>query len=107
MQAIETKYIPATNTKPSRIKAIASAGSVTIGYHDCDGYDDAHRRAAIELCRKFGWSGEIAGGTLKNGSQVWVIMRDESDREVILDAPGVCPVCLDSACETKSAECGT
>lgn len=32
MQAIKTKYLPATNTKPSRIKAECEAGSITISY---------------------------------------------------------------------------
>lgn len=33
MQSIVTKYIPATNTKPSRIKATCWRGSVTLSFN--------------------------------------------------------------------------
>lgn len=72
MQAIVTKYLGATNTKPSRIKATASAGSVTISYsydHDTEG---CHRQAAQALCDKFGWKGSFVTGGLPNGDYVHV-----------------------------------
>ena len=34
MQAIETRYLGPTNTRGSRIKATAAAGSITIHYDD-------------------------------------------------------------------------
>ncbi len=53
MQAITTKFIPASNCKGSRIKAKCERGSITIDYpHDCTG-DEAHARAAQALCNKF------------------------------------------------------
>jgi hypothetical protein len=64
MQAIITKFLSATNSKPSRIKATASAGTITIAYDhdfDCEG---AHMKAAEALRAKLGWQGKlIAGGT--------------------------------------------
>ena len=50
MQAIHTKYLPATNSRGSRIKATCDAGSVTIPYpHELSG-DEVHRKAAKALC---------------------------------------------------------
>lgn len=42
MQAIITKYIPATNTRGTRIKATCSPGSITI---------PMHLRNGIQLCK--------------------------------------------------------
>jgi hypothetical protein len=55
MQAILTKYIPATNYKPSRIKAWCERGSITIGYpHEASGgVEGAHTTAAKALTDKF------------------------------------------------------
>jgi hypothetical protein len=72
LQAISTKYLPATNTLSSRIKATSSSGLfVTIGYpHELSGVD-CHALAAEKLARKLDWlapgesfeSRYIAGGT--------------------------------------------
>lgn len=53
MQAIITKVLPATNTKPTRIKAICARGSITISYPDADNQEEAHVRAAHALATKF------------------------------------------------------
>ena len=53
MQAIITKYIPATNTRPSRIKAACERGSITVSYpHDLSG-QDCHHYAVVELVDRF------------------------------------------------------
>lgn len=53
MQAIQTKYLPATNTRGSRIKATCERGSITIDYpHDLSG-DEVHREAVRQLIAKF------------------------------------------------------
>lgn len=67
MQAIKTKYLPVTNTKPSRIKASCEAGSITIPFY----YDlpivDLHRLAASKLIQKLKWHvTEIHTGGLKD-----------------------------------------
>ena len=52
-QAIITKYLPATNTRGSRIKASCERGSITIDYpHELSG-DSAHIAAANALVAKF------------------------------------------------------
>ena len=86
MQAIITRYLPATNTLGSRIKATAEAGSVTIPYpyHLCNW--EAHRYAARILCDKLchehvtkwsdstggGWELPLVSGTLPDGSMAHV-----------------------------------
>ena len=52
MQAIMTKYLPATNFKGSRVKATASAGSVTLHWDDALNHDANHTAAAMELAKK-------------------------------------------------------
>lgn len=55
MQAIQIKYLPATNTKGSRIKAFCYSGSITVGYN----YELDEEGRAIEagyaLIEKMGW----------------------------------------------------
>jgi len=53
MQAIQSKYLPATNSRGSRIKATCERGSITIPYpHDLSG-DECHRFAVTALVWKF------------------------------------------------------
>lgn len=55
MQAIKTKYLPATNNKPSRIKAECDADTITIPYdYRLESYD-AHRKAMYLLLSKLEW----------------------------------------------------
>ena len=66
MQAITTKYLPATNHRGSRIKASCAAGSITIGY---DHSEEPHRAAALALITRLGWlgHGEWHEGGLPDG----------------------------------------
>jgi hypothetical protein len=70
MQAIITKYLGATDTKGSRIKATCDAGSISIPYpHELSG-EEVHVKAAMALVRKLGWDkdayGDWACGGLPN-----------------------------------------
>jgi hypothetical protein len=71
MQAIVTKYIGPTDTKPGRIKASCEAGSIIVSYDFEGGVEDCHRRAAEKLQAKLGWDTEHYGkmicGGLKDG----------------------------------------
>ena len=71
-QAIITRYHGAGNVKGSRIKATASAGSVTLQWDDGLSSDANHIAAATALARKFDWAGEWYTGGLPDGSQVHV-----------------------------------
>jgi hypothetical protein len=68
MKAIFTKYHGPTNFKGSRISASDSDGNrVTISYpYELSG-EAVHRAAADALCKKMNWTGELVGGSLKNG----------------------------------------
>jgi hypothetical protein len=68
MKAIKTKYKGPTNTRGSRIIASDEDGNkVTISYpYELSG-EDCHLKAANALCAKMGWTGELIGGSLKNG----------------------------------------
>jgi len=69
MKAIITKYLPATNTKPARIKASTEGGnSITISYPSDDmSQEAAYRKAAEALCAKMNWTGQLYGGGTENG----------------------------------------
>ena len=74
MQAIITKYLPATNSRGSRIKATCSSGSVTIPYpHDLRG-QAVNRAAADALVAKLfpGATAPLLGGGLPDGRTVFV-----------------------------------
>lgn len=51
-QAILTRHLHATNTRPTRIKAYCERGSVLTAY-DHEGIESSHRKAIDALIRKF------------------------------------------------------
>ena len=72
-QAIETRYLFATNTKGARIKASAYSGNVTIPYDYALNADENHRAAQLALRHKLGWQGKFAqGGNAKGNGYVFV-----------------------------------
>jgi hypothetical protein len=73
MQAIVVKYLPATNTKGTRLKATCKSGSVTVGYPYGLGGSEGLRFAADALCAKLHWNRQyLVQGTLPNGDEVFV-----------------------------------
>lgn len=87
MQAITTKYLPWTNTKPGRIKASCQSGSVII---DSDSDSDNGHKAACEALRaKLGWTkskgfAPMVGGDTKDG-MVWVSAAHIDEAEYHVD----------------------
>ncbi len=67
-QAIVTKYIGPTNMRGSRIKAQASAGSLTLEWDNGLNPDDNHLAAAKALATKMGWQGHWFIGGLPKGN---------------------------------------
>ncbi len=72
MKAIITRYVPATNTKPSRVIAEAEGGNRHVMTFASYYGDDArgsgpYRKAAEELCMKMDWDGKLIGGGTKDG----------------------------------------
>ena len=72
MQAIFTKILPATNTKPTRVKAYCPQGSATLSYEYGQSNHDNHRTACAELIAKLEWCPRgWASGDTETG-YVWV-----------------------------------
>ena len=69
-QAIRTHYIPATNYKPSRIKAACDRGSVTVGYDSAESNEAAHAYAVHTLLNRFIAEDEKEYGTPR-GKNPW------------------------------------
>ena len=74
-QAIVIKYLAATNTKGTRIKASAKAASVTVPLDYDAGHEQRIRKAVDALFNKLEWSGEYIVGCLPNGDYV-AVFRD-------------------------------
>jgi hypothetical protein len=55
MQAIVTKILPATNTKPMRVKAFCSRGSIILSRSEIENcfLEDVHKAACQALVDKF------------------------------------------------------
>ncbi|CAK7259112.1 MULTISPECIES: hypothetical protein [unclassified Shinella] len=82
-QAITTKFLGPTNTRGSRVRATAQAGSVTVHWDHALNCDANHDRAAEALAKKFGWYGAWFGGGLERGScYVWVPSADADSKGV-------------------------
>ena len=65
MKAIITKYLPATDTKGSRIKASAEGvKSVVISWNYVLGIEANHAAAARGLCEKYAWGESLIAGSL-------------------------------------------
>lgn len=67
MQAIQTKYLPYTNFRPSRVKAWCDAGSIIISWDHALNVEENHAKAANALAEARGWTGP-AYGTLVRGA---------------------------------------
>ena len=66
MQAIITKYLPATNFKPSRIKSKCARGSIIVSYGQGDNDEQNHIMAADALVAKFVKEDAARYGTERN-----------------------------------------
>ena len=72
-KAILVKYLPCTNHKPTRVKAIVHrrlSTTVSISEYSCD--NEARLEAAKALAESLEWDGEYVKGTLPNGDTVFV-----------------------------------
>jgi hypothetical protein len=75
MQAIETKYLPVTNTRPSRIKASCDASSIIVAWDYSLDIEENHINAASKLCKKLEWNKTIISGCLPSGNYAHVFLR--------------------------------
>jgi hypothetical protein len=81
MQAIITKYLPATNTRSSRIKASCAAHSITVAYDHTLDVEDNHKAACLALQIKMAdigghhWRAPMLSGCLPDGSYAHVFTQ--------------------------------
>ena len=83
MQAIQTKVLPATNTKGTRVKAWCQAGAITRPYGQItESLQDYQRTVAIELADSLDWldNCDIESGWLPNGQGCHVLVRKLGSR---------------------------
>lgn len=84
MQAIQVKYLAATNTKGTRLKAFCMQDHITINYcHSLNKQQNAIV-AVTGLLQKLEWEGNWVGGEINNGSYVFVRIALAADREVTM-----------------------
>ena len=80
MQAIVTHFIPCTNYRESRVKAVCEAGSITLGWDHALNVEENHKAAAVALQIKLGWAndfyGRLVGGAMPKKGYCWVMMPD-------------------------------
>jgi hypothetical protein len=77
MQAIEVKFLPATATKPSRLKAIAGGG-MTLTRSNLSSHPDSIEKRAYQVAEELasqlkGHQGIAGWGVLKNGHFVFTL----------------------------------
>lgn len=100
MQAIITKYLPATNTKGGRIKASCDRGSITLQPREHLSGEAAHREVVDKLIAKFnqedaaaygpqsiepgrGWNAPYMSGQIPSGEFVHVFVHPEPNRAIV------------------------
>lgn len=65
-QAIETRFLPPTNTKDSRVVAVSCGGSrIILGWNHALNPESNHIGAARALAKKLEWTCDMHTGTLK------------------------------------------
>ena len=78
MQAIQVKYLSATNHRGARLKAFVGADSITISRDYSLDMADNETKVAEMLAQKLWWTGEFIRGSLPNGDVVFVIAQKPS-----------------------------
>lgn len=72
-QAIQTKFLPVTNHRPSRIKAFCEAKSITVDWDHAHNVGANHMRAAAKLAEMLGWKGDWFEGALPGSGYAFVL----------------------------------
>ena len=84
MKAIVTEYLPATAYRGSRIKATAEGVRAVVVPYD-HGAKDAHAVAAVALCVRMGWPGDLISGGLPGlaGGNCYVFAQSDRVRNPV------------------------
>lgn len=72
MQAIRVRYLPPSPTKGARLVAECGAKRMTFPY-DHSASDGGTDQAARALADSLGWRGLLIGGSLPEGSRVYLL----------------------------------
>jgi hypothetical protein len=81
MQAITTKYLSPTNHRGARIRALTASGlAITLAVNHSFSDGRCHAEAALALCQRLGWSGELVSGCTREG---YVFVFVSGDRHVV------------------------
>lgn len=84
-QAIVTTYLEPTNTKGSRVKAMAQAGRYTMSWdHALDEHQN-HEKCARLLAASLGWQHDatLAGGCIEQNHYCWVLISHAQAKELV------------------------
>ena len=77
--AIQTKFLPCTNYRGSRVKAWCQAGSVVLSWDHALNVEENHEKAAKALAAKVDWTheryGVLVGGALPDGGYAFTFKR--------------------------------
>lgn len=79
MQAIRTRFLGPTNTRPARMVAECQARRIVVPYDHATSVPENHRFAARQLILRQEWAGEWIAGDLPDGSTVWVNLTWAAD----------------------------
>lgn len=74
MKAIQSKYLPASETKNARVKAWVENNRVILSWDSGSEVVDNHGAAVKALVIEMKWSGHLVGGTLPDESMAWVFV---------------------------------
>ena len=81
LQSITTKFLPATNTRGSRVKAVAASGKqLLMAYDHGLNSDENHFQVARTLAEKLGWMDggfELVAGGYDKGMHCILIHRED------------------------------
>lgn len=79
MKAIEVKYLPATNTRGSRLKAstLTQGQSMTESIDSSINSDKQALQLAYKLCNRMEWNVLLNGGQFPDGTYVFTILPRE------------------------------
>jgi hypothetical protein len=88
MKAIVTKYHGPSNVRGSRYSATAEGGNrVIVSADDRIGNEENHAAAALALCNKLAWRGELVSGGLPDGHTVFVFTGRDKDNPAYITDP--------------------
>lgn len=75
-QAIVTKYIGPTNTRPGRVKATCDAATKTFDWNHAWNVERNHTEAARKLADSLSWYGTWSGGAMPGAGYAFVLTDD-------------------------------